>query len=581
MNELVMKTIERARLASFLLLAFAGCQQKPPAPAPKLITDIDRKQFSNEIKVAKGNARIHFTSVAKASGIEFVHSNGAQGDSLMVESTGGGSGWLDFDVDGRPDIYLCQGGLSIAPPDSSQPNDAIYRQVAGNQFRGATEGAHIDERRYGQGVCVGDFNDDGFDDVYVTNVGRNTLWRNMGDGTFLDVTEEAGVGDPRWSSSAAFADLDLDGDLDLYCCNYCIYDVLHPIDCRDIKGQKRTCHPKDVPAWPDECFFNQGDGTFLPEAQKRGLFGQGNKALGVVISDFDLDGDPDIYVANDTTENFYFENDGKGYFKEQAQRKGCAVNRNGLRQASMGLAFGDYDRDGWQDFYSTHFYADSNTLYRNLGGKKGFEDVTGFMNLHEPTLSYLGFGSVMQDFDQDGQMELLVANGHVESKIGEALYAMRPQLFSYNGEDFEEVLKTPGEYFHSRYVGRGVATADFDDDGDLDVMMVHQNTPSELLRNDSERGSWLKLSFRGRSANRRGIGAIAIVETISGERFTMELCGGSSYVSTMQPCLTFGLGDEKKPVTVTVCWPGGQKQVLKDIAVNLSLIVEQITIPGD
>jgi enediyne biosynthesis protein E4 len=552
-----------------------GCGPKTQPAAPKLISDQDRKEFSNELRVTEINERIRFTSSAKAAGVEFTYVNGARGDSLMVESTGGGVGFLDYDVDGREDIYFSQGGLAVAPHDDQQPNDAIFRQIAGQQFRAMENAARISERRYGQGVCVGDYNDDGFDDVFVTNIGRDTLWRNMGDGTFLDVTEEAGVADDRWSSSAAFADLDLDGDLDLYCCHYCVYDVFNPIDCRDVKGQRRTCHPKDVPASSDECFFNQGDGTFLPEAKKRGLFGPGNKSLGVVISDFDLDGDPDIYIANDTTENFYFENDGKASFKELAKRRGCAVNRNGLRQASMGLAFGDYDRDGWQDFYSTHFYADSNTLYRNLGGRKGFEDVTGFMNLHEPTLAFLGFGTVMQDFDQDGYMELLVANGHVESKIEKSLYEMRPQLFTYNGEDFDEVLETAGEYFQGRYVGRGVATADFDEDGDLDALMVHQNKPAELLRNDSERGEWLKLSFRGTSANRRGIGCHVVAETPAGKKFTAELCGGSSYLASMEPALVIGLGKEKGPLKLTVRWPGGGKQVLRDVEPGQVLQIDQ------
>lgn len=494
----------------------------------------------------------------------------------MVESTGGGAGWLDYDADGRPEPYFCQGSDPTAAVDEKQPNDAFFRQVTGGGFANTTAAARIAEFRYGQGICVGDYNDDGFDDVYVTNVGRNTLWRNMGDGTFLDVTDEAGVGDERWSSSAAFADLDLDGDLDLYCCNYCIYDVLNPIICRDALGQKRTCHPKDVEPWPDECFMNQGDGTFKAEAKQRGLFGSGNKALGVVVSDFDQDGDPDIYVANDTTDNFYFENDGKAQFRELAKRKGCAVNRIGVRQASMGLAFGDFDRDGWQDFYSTHFYADSNTLYRNLGGKKGFEDVTGFTQLHEPTLAYLGFGAVMQDFDQNGDMELLVANGHVDSLIGEPLYKMRPQLFTYADDDvWTEIKSNAGDYFQQRYVGRGVATADIDDDGDLDVLMVNQNSPCELLKNESERGNWLKCTFRGHAANRRGVGCRVVVETANGNKRCAELCGGSSYASSMQPCLAIGLGDEKGPLKVTVYWPGKETQVLNNVSVNQSIVIEQ------
>jgi hypothetical protein len=578
------------RLRSYLLflkfialagaLSCMGCGGQPQKAPNSLLTAEERAEANGVSKATPRETQIKFSSAAKSSGIEFTYTNGAKGAVLMVESTGGGGGWLDLDIDGRPDIYLCQGSDPTAPFDSSQPNDAFYRQVGTAKFIDATMAARVDERFYGQGVCVGDYNDDGFDDVYVTNVGRNTLWRNMGDGTFLDVTEEAGVGDERWSSSAAFADLDLDGDLDLYCCNYCIYDVNNPIICRDAMGKRRTCHPKDVQPCPDECFFNQGDGTFKAEAKDRGLFGPGNKALGVVIADFDQDGDPDIYVANDTTENFYFENDGKGVFRELAQRKGCAVNRNGVRQASMGLAFGDYDRDGWQDFYSTHFYADSNTLYRNLGAAKGFEDVTGFVLLHEPTLQFLGFGSVMQDFDQNGEMELLVANGHVDSEVGDNLYAMRPQLFSYGDGVFSDLSAQAGEYFKQRYVGRGVATADYDGDGDLDALMVHQNLPTELLRNDSLRGAWLKCRFNGRTANRRGIGCRVLVTTSSGKKYFLELCGGSSYASSMEPCLVFGLGEEKSPLNLTVYWPGGDKQEIVNVAPNQTLVIEQVDATG-
>lgn len=559
-----------------VLIGCFGCNKQPKGKtAQSLLTDSERTQITSESKPSLNENSIQFTSVAASSGMQFTYTNGARGNVLMVESTGGGAGWLDFDVDGRPDAYFCQGCDPVQSQSPNQPLDAIFRQVAGSQFESTTSAARIDERRYGQGVCIGDYNDDGFDDVYVTNVGRNTLWRNMGDGTFVDVTDEAGVGVDRWSSSAAFADLDLDGDLDLYVCTYCIYDVTNPIDCRDVQGRKRTCHPKDVAPWPDECFFNQGDGTFRAEAKERGLFGPGNKALGVIVSDFDKDGDPDIYIANDTTENFYFENNGSTQFRELAQRKGCAVNRNGMRQASMGLAFGDFDRDGWQDFYSTHFYADSNTLYRNLGGNKGFEDATGHTNLHEPTLNYLGFGTVMYDFDQNGTMEIVVANGHVESQIGEALYAMRPQLFTYNGEAFDELENDVGDYFQKRFVGRGIASADFDNDGDLDLLMVHQNAPAELLRNDAKRGAWLKVLLRGRGVNRRGVGCWIELLTPGGEKFTQELCGGSSYVSSMQPCLIFGIGNEKGPVELTIHWPGEAPQTMKGVELNQTILVEQ------
>lgn len=584
MNSALFKSL---RVGALFAIFIVGCGSEPPKPANSFVSSSEakpseEKPTEEELRRPKEAkpAALKFHRAARESGLEFAYTTGATGQALMVESTGGGAGWLDFNVDGRPDVYFCQGINFAAAVDDAQPNDALFLQVEGHHFANVTDQARIKDLHYGQGVCVGDYNDDGFDDVFVTNVGRDTLWRNMGDGTFLDVTEEAGVSDDRWSSSAAFADLDLDGDLDLYCCHYCAYDARNPIQCLDAEGRRRVCHPKDLDPSPDECFFNQGDGTFRAEAKQRGLFGPGNKGLGVVISDFDLDGDPDIYVANDTTEAFFFENDGQTKFREVAQRKGCAVNRNGVRQANMGVGFGDFDHDGWQDFYITTFYADSNTLFRNLGGKRGFEDVTAYSQLHEPTLGYLGFGAVMQDFDQNGTMELLIANGHIDSQIGESLYKMRPQLFTYEEPVWTELDAAACDYFEDRVVGRGLATADYDGDGDLDALFIHQNSPSELLRNDSRRGGWLKCSFRGSTSNRRGIGCRAVVETPSGKKYTAELCGGSSYASTMEPCLVFGLGEEAGPVKLTVIWPGGEKQVIENVVVNQALVIEQRGMPA-
>jgi hypothetical protein len=398
--------------------------------------------------------------------LEHVYRNGEAGGSLMVEAIGGGVGWLDYDRDGLWDLYFNQGGDPAAADRTHQPFDRIFRRLppsAGGRFVDVTAACRIYETGYGQGVAVGDFDDDGFDDVYVTNVGANTLYRNLGDGTFVDSTAAAGVGDERWSSSAAWADLDGDGDLDLYVCNYVRYDPFHPMDCRNVKGEPRICHPRDVEHWPDECYENLGDGSFRPVAEAWGLFGPGNKALGVAVADFTNDGLPDIYVANDTTPNFLFVNEGKGadgemQFRESATLLGCAVDRNGMAQASMGLAVGDYDDNGWLDVYSTHFYDESNTLYRNLGAS-GFEDVTGLVGLHEPTLPRLGFGTAMADFNADGRQELLIANGHVENYPGSPLLKMKAQLFSFNGQRFKDCSTVAGPYFEEKLVGRGVALA--------------------------------------------------------------------------------------------------------------------------
>jgi hypothetical protein len=522
-----------------------------------------------------------FEDTSAARGLEHVYRNGEAGGSLMVEAIGGGVGWLDYDRDGLWDLYFNQGGDPAVADRSNQPFDRLFRRLppsAGGRFIDVTAACRIHETGYGQGVAVGDFDDDGFDDLYVTNVGANTLYRNLGDGTFVDVTAAAGVGDERWSSSAAWADLDGDGDLDLYVCNYVRYDPFHPMDCRNVKGEPRICHPRDVEHWPDECYENLGDGSFRPVAQAWGLFGPGNKALGVAVADFTNDGLPDIYVANDTTPNFLFVNEGKGAdgemrFRESATLLGCAVDRNGMAQASMGLAVGDYDDNGWLDVYSTHFYDESNTLYRNLGAS-GFEDVTGLVGLHEPTLPRLGFGTAMADFNADGRQELIIANGHVENYPGNPLLKMKAQLFSFNGQRFKDCSGAAGPYFEEKLVGRGVALADADGDGDLDVAIAHQNSPAALLENRSAAGHWLTFQCIGERSNRRGIGARVTVT--SGDRtWIRELCGGSSYASTHQPLLAVGLGDRGGPCTVEIRWPSGATQRLEGTAVDQALVLRE------
>jgi hypothetical protein len=517
-----------------------------------------------------------FSNVAARAGLDFTYQTGARGESLMVETMGGGCGVLDFDNDGHPDLFLCQGGDPTAPADAKgQPTDRLFRGGApGKPFVDVAGQALPDSgHHYSQGVAIGDYDDDGFDDIYITNVGRNTLLHNQGDGTFVDVTDAAGVGDARWSTSAAFADLTGDGLLDLYVCNYVDYDPRDPKDCRTPAGERRICHPQSVDAVADECYVNQGDGTFKAEAKQRGLFGEGNKALGVSVTDFNLDGRPDLYVANDTTANFMFINQGQGQFKEQALLLGCAVDRMGAAQASMGLAVGDYDNDGLVDIYSTHFYDESNTLYRNLG-ERGFQDVTGFVGLHELTLPRLGFGTAMQDFNQDGHQEIFVTNGHIENYPNNPLHKMRPQLFAYAGPRWQDCSDRAGEFFTGSYVGRGVAVCDYNLDGAPDLIVVHQDTPTALLENTSDRGHWLKLSFRGRASNRRGIGCQ--VNLRAGQRkIHQQLSAGGSYACSHEPAIFFGLADHAGPVEIDVLWPSGNRQTLRDVPIDQTLVIQE------
>jgi enediyne biosynthesis protein E4 len=537
-------------------------------------------QFPVEASVLKHvesppSTNIRLKEVAADRGLKHIYQNGERGRVLMVETIGAGIGWLDFDNDGRWDLVANQGGDPVADRLADQPSDELF-QNSDDLFRPVSKFARIEERHYSQAVAVGDFDNDGFDDFYVSNTLANTLWKNLGDGTFQEIGSQAGVADSRWSSSAAWGDLDLDGDLDLYVCNYVQYDPRTAPPCKDRKGQLEVCNPATLEPWPDACFFNQGDGTFVDQSNDRGLFGPQNRALGVAICDFDRDGWPDIYVANDTTPNFLFMNKGHGQFEDRAGVMGCNVDRQGATQASMGIAVGDFDRNGFQDMYVTNYYEESNTLYANFG-PNGFQDQTAILGLHQPTLAFLGFGTILQDLDNDGSLDIFIANGHVDNAPNNSmLFKMNAQLFAKNGKRFQSVGPIASEYFQEKRVGRGVASADFDGDGDLDIAVLNQNEPLALLQNDSTCaaqpcGRFLTVSFIGRRCNRRGIGCRVTV-TAGDQQFVEELCGGTTYASSHQAKLHFGLGSFAGELDVLVEWPGGAKQEFAKVKVNQALV---------
>lgn len=514
-----------------------------------------------------------FTDVHREVGLEFVFDNGASPRKLMPEATSGGGGWIDYDKDGWPDVYLPQGGDPAPASADGQPVDQLFRNLLGQRFENVTHQAGLLNWRYGHGVVIGDFDNDGFEDVYISNVGEDVLYWNLGDGTFEDVTQAAGISNELWASSAAWGDLTGNGLLDLYVCNYVDYDPFHPTACFDNDGKPGTCHPKDVGPVPNRCFINQGDGTFREEADARGLNGPGSKSLGVVIADLTGNGLPDVYVANDTTANHLFVNQGNGRFQEQALPLGAAMSGLGQFQASMGVAFGDYDRNGRPDLYVTHFTKDSNTLYRNLS-EAGFSDATREVGLHLPTMNYLGFGTVMADFTLNGREDLFVSNGHIDDwrELNDDDWEMAPQVFSFDGSRWHEHSQVAGDYFQHTYLGRAVATADYNKDGSLDLLVVHQNRPVGLLRNDSPRGNWLQFEFVGTQSNRQGIGTeVTVLQT--GEKWVSQLPGGTSYCASHQPLLVFGFGESAQPCDVEIRWPSGRRQTLTGVTVNQRVTV--------
>jgi hypothetical protein len=514
---------------------------------------------------------IHLRDVAAKVGVNFSYDTGDSGESLMVESTGGGGGWVDFDRDGDLDLYFCQGGN----PKSVAQNpalDQLFRHNTNGQFVPVAPLARIVERGYGQGVSVADFDDDGFDDIYVSNYGPNTLLQNLGDGTFADVTESAGVGDPGWSTSTAWADLDGDHDLDLYVCNYAIYDVLNPQKCTDRNGRQSVCDPLEVDGQRDACFENLGDGRFQNVTERWGFNGTDDRSLGVAVLDLAGRGRPDVFIANDVSANFLYVNESAGVFRETGVVAGVAMNSIGNYQASMGVAVGDYDADELPDLYCTHFTEDSNTLYRNLG-EGSFEDVTRFVGLHQPTLDDLGFGTVFTDFDADGAMDVFIANGHIADWRNLGLgWKMKPQLFTFRDGQFAELTEGIGDYFQREVLGRAVAIGDEDQDGDPDLVVVHQGDAAAVLRNESDRGRWLTLDFQGRTSNRRGWGVRVTARSGDYAR-SGWLAGGTSYCAAHEPAVFLGLGDVPGPYELTVHWPSGIVQTLSEVAADQRLTI--------
>ncbi|MDG1894712.1 MAG: CRTAC1 family protein [Fuerstiella sp.] len=577
-------------VAVTLMLIGSGCQDAAgptttpsqtvsvpvPAPAPSLTDGLltpDGARPDNH--PAPTSSVIRFEETAYKVGIDFVYDNGYSEKRLMPAATSGGCGWIDIDHDGWWDLYLVQGGDMQAVDWSSQPHDQLFRNRRGQQFQNATASTGVVDTGYGHGVTIADLDNDGFDDIYISTVGSDVLYRNLGDGTFQNSTRAAGMSNSKWAASAAWGDLDADGNLDLYVCNYVDYDPHNPIACIGEEGQPVTCHPRDVSDVPNVCFMNQGDLTFVEAADSRGLNGPGSKSLGVVIADFDRDSDADVYVANDTERNHLFVNGGDGNFTESGTARGCAMSGLGHHQASMGVAFGDYDRNESPDLYVTHFIDDSNTMYQNLG-MAAFTDATRDTALHHPTLPHLAFGTVMADFDSNGWLDLFVSNGHIDdwrSQTG-APWKMTAQVFQYDGRQWHEASADAGDYFKSEWLGRGVASCDFDNDGDMDLAVLHQNDRLALLENESPQGHWLRIQFIGNVSNRNGIGVEVIVK--QGElKLVQQMAGGTSYCSSHQMNLFFGLAQSPEPCELTIRWPSGHQQTFARLSLDQPYVLSE------
>jgi hypothetical protein len=503
---------------------------------------------------------VTFTDVAASVGLKFQHDRGATPEHQLPETMGSGIAWLDYDHDGWLDLYVVQSG-AFPPDGTARAQDRLFRNMGG-KFTDVTEKAGLQDSAYGMGVVAADYDNDGWTDLYVTNFGANTLYRNNGDGTFTDVTKKAGVAGSGWSTSAAFADFDGDGDLDLFVVRYLDYSVEKNFFCGDpVKKKRDYCHPSLYPPIGNLLFRNNGDGTFTDVTESSGIAGSLGKGLGVVVTDVDGDGKPDVYVANDTTMNFLFHNLGGMKFEDVSLVSGAGVNSAGRAFGGMGVSAADMDGDGRPDLMVANFEAEPNSFYRNLGDGV-FEDASAVSGFGAPAFNFSGFGLNPFDAANAGRLDVFIANGHVleTPKLQGVTYAERPFLMWNDGKGkFTE--RGCGEPFRRPLVGRGSALADFDNDGDVDIAVSNSGGPLELLRNHGAHGGWIGLILKGSASNRGGIGAKVTLETELG-RQVRELKAGDSYLSSSDPRVHFGFGTAKEVRRLEVLWPSGKTQVV-------------------
>ncbi len=536
-------------------------------------------------------AEMRFVDATQDSGIRFQPVCGAapRDKEWLTEAMGGGAAWLDYDGDGKLDLYLVNGSTHDRPAGKGEPN-RLYRGDGKGRFTDVTEAVGVGDRGWGQGVTVGDYDNDGDPDLFLANMGPNVLYRNDGDGTFTDVTKRAGVGPSPWSSSAAFVDIDGDGDLDLYVGNYMESDVSKIPRRTDeaavqgscnYQGIQVFCGPRGRRPEQDQLFRNDGDGTFTEITRAAGIeLDTPRFALGVVSGDYDNDGDPDLYVANDSVTNSLWRNNGDGTFTDVGVSSLSGLNADGRAQAGMGTDFGDYNGDGWLDIVVTNFAHDLNTLYRNLSGRF-FVDESSLVGMGVTNLA-LSWGTAFHDFDHDGDLDLFIANGHVYPQVDDfdlaTRYRQTNHLFENEGGKFKGVSGGPGLSVARSF--RGAAFADYDDDGDIDVLVTALDQPPVLLRNDSpDVGNRLQLALTGTRSNRDGIGARITVATTSGS-VIRERKGGGSYLSASDPRIHVGLGAATRAERIEVRWPSGTIDVLTEVPANRVIGVREGSSPA-
>lgn len=518
-----------------------------------------------------------FTDITTAAGIDFVHSFGDEKFSNLVEAVGGGAAWLDYDQDGLLDLYIATGKynpiISKGEPPKTKPLNRLYHNRGDGTFDDVTEKAGVGcADCYSMGVTVGDYDNDGYPDIYVANYGPNTLFHNRGDGTFEDVSTRAGVADPHCSAAATWLDYDRDGYIDLYVANYIQFDPKYNL----YYAPDGFPGPLSYAAEVARLYHNRGDGTFEDVTEKAGITAMG-RAMSVTAADLDDDGYDDIYVSNDAMENFLYHNEGGTHFTEGALTAGVAFNAAGDSASHMAVDVGDYDGDGRPDI----FVSDSSisSLFHN-DGNGFFTDMSVPQGVGRHSAQFVGWGSFFFDFDNDGDLDIFKVNADLSR-----LFGQEPQLFeNIGGGKLRDTSEQLGEFFRREWMSRGAAYGDYDNDGDLDVIVVNLNSPAVLLRNDGQRNAWIDLRLVGgmgrkpsgaaKRSNRDGLGA-KVKLTAGGRTQIAERRASASYLSQNDPRMHFGLGSVDRVERIEVRWPSGKTQILSDVPARQVLVVEE------
>ena len=524
----------------------------------------------------KRKTTIQFVDITSAAGIKWSLKALATGPKYLIETMGGGGGFIDYNGDGLLDIYLVCYSQTPQPAGASKLADILYRNNGDGTFTDVTEHAGISNSMQGMGLIVGDYDNDGWPDIYITGYGASKLYRNRGNGTFIDVTKRAGVDNGLWGTSSAFFDYDNDGYLDLYMCNYLTYDEKN-LPCTFYEG-KPYCLINKFKGSASKLFHNNRDGTFTDVSETAKIANPKGKGLGVVALDYDNDGWMDIFQANDATANFLFHNQGNGTFSEVALEAGVALDPDGNARGGMGVDAEDLDDDGFLEIFVANFSGQTNALFHN--DKDGlFTERTNKLGLGTVSIPMSGFGVRFFDYNNDGRTDLFVLNGHPFEPISrffpQTTYAEPPFLFENTGHEFREVAAEHGAALKKLYAGRGLALADFDNDGDSDLLLMNVGEPPVLLRNDGgNQNRWLGIKLVGTKSNRDGIGA-RITVTSGGRHRSKQMLGGGSYCSASDPRLLFGLESNTMIDEVQVRWPSGVVSTVKNVRSNQYLTIKE------